>query len=97
MRLRLHNTSAGFQLLGQNFADLVHPRCLNLWCWSLEETNNESINSDRVSSSSTVGQSREGPYLHYKNLISGVTPYLKLLVVSFSVLCNAHRTHLREQ
>lgn len=36
-----HDTSAGFELLRQNFADLVHPRRFNLWCWSLDETNNE--------------------------------------------------------
>lgn len=38
----------------------------------------------------------EEPYLHYKHFISGVAPDLKLLIVSFSILCDAHCTHLRE-
>lgn len=39
----------------------------------------------------------EEPYLHNKHLISGVAPDLKLLVVSLGVLCDPHRTHLREE
>lgn len=39
----------------------------------------------------------ERPYLDYKNLVSGVTPNLKLLVVSFRVLGDAHRAHLRKE
>lgn len=37
-----HNTSAGFELLRQNFADLVHPRRFNLRRRSLHETNNDT-------------------------------------------------------
>lgn len=39
----------------------------------------------------------EDPYLHYKNFVSGVAPDLELLIVPLSILCNAHRTHLREE
>lgn len=40
--LCVHDTSAGFELLGQNFADLGHPRGFNLRCWSLGETNDDA-------------------------------------------------------
>ena len=35
-------TSAGFELLSQNFADLIHPCCFDLCCWSLNRTDNEN-------------------------------------------------------
>lgn len=36
-------------------------------------------------------------YLNDEDLFSGVAPNFKLLVVSFSVFCDAHSTHLRKK
>lgn len=119
-----HDTSAGLELLGQNFADLVYPGWFNLCCRSLEDIvakdnskfvktqdffffvkllvqDNDEINLNLhiivyffPCEASELTQQVQEPYLHDKNFISWIAPNFKFLIVSFSILCDAHRAHL---